>query len=151
MKTRRLGRSGRGVSAIGLGAMPLSVRGRPEEQKSIEVIHAALDHGINFIDTADAYCLDESDFGHNERLIAKALAQWAGPRSEVLVATKGGVQRPGGEWTVSGHPAYLKAACDQSLKNLGVDCIALYQLHAPDPRVPFADSVGALAEPHPAP
>lgn len=126
--------------------MPLSVAGRPEEKDAIRVIHAALDAGITFIDTADVYCLGEKDIGHNERLIAKALKKWRGRRADVVVATKGGLERPGGDWTRNGDPKHLKAACDKSLKALGVDSIALYQYHAPDEKVPFADSVGALAD-----
>ncbi len=146
MHTRPLGNSGLNVGCIGLGAMPLSVAGRPEEKDAIRVIHAALDSGITLIDTADVYCLGEKDIGHNERLIAKALKQWKGRRDSVVVATKGGLERPGGDWVRNGDPKHLKAACDKSLKALGVDSIALYQYHAPDEKVPFADSVGALAD-----
>jgi aryl-alcohol dehydrogenase-like predicted oxidoreductase len=125
--------------------MPLSLEGRPEEGDAIRVIHAALEHGVTLIDTADAYCLDDGDLGHNERLIARALREWP-DGARVLVATKGGLERPGGDWTRNGRPAHLKAACERSLRALGVDCLGLYQLHAPDPAVPFADSVGALAD-----
>lgn len=133
------------VSPIGLGGMPLSISGRPSEAQGVRVIHAALDAGITFIDTADVYCLDDDDIGHNERLIARALREHPGG-ARVLVATKGGLRRPGGQWVRDAHPARLKAACDASLAALGVDRIAIYQLHAPDDRVPFADSIGALAE-----
>jgi aryl-alcohol dehydrogenase-like predicted oxidoreductase len=142
MKLRQLGPGGPQVSAIGLGGMYLSITGRPEEPQAIRAIHAALDAGVTFIDTADVYCLDEVDLGHNERLVAKALA---GRSEAVLVATKGGLRRPRGAWTRDGSPAHLVAACDQSLRALGVETIELYQLHAPDPRVRFADSVGAIA------
>ena len=144
MPTRRLGRLQ--VSAIGLGEMPMSLAGRPDEARSIRTIHAALDAGVTLIDTADAYCRDESDFGHGERLVAKALAGWSGDRDRVLVATKGGHTRPGGEWGLDGRPEYLRQACEASLRNLGVEAIGLYQFHRPDPKVPFAESVGALAE-----
>jgi aryl-alcohol dehydrogenase-like predicted oxidoreductase len=143
MPTRRLG--GVRVSAIGLGAMQLSLAGRPDEARSIRTIHAALEAGITLIDTADAYCLDDSEVGHNERLVAKALAAWPGGDG-VLVATKGGHTRPGGSWTVDGRPEHLRRACDASLRALGVDAIGLYQFHRPDPTVPFTESVGALAE-----
>lgn len=146
METRALGSSGVEVSAIGLGGMPLSLARRPAEGAAIRVIHAALDAGMTLIDTADVYCLNDDDIGHNERLIARALAQWSGDASEVVVATKGGLERPGGDWVRNGRPAHLKAACDASLKALGVEAITLYQLHAPDPEVPLADSVGALKE-----
>jgi aryl-alcohol dehydrogenase-like predicted oxidoreductase len=144
MATRRLG--GIPVSAIGLGEMPMSLAGRPDEAQSIRTVHAALDAGITLIDTADAYCVDGSDFGHGERLVAKALAAWPGDRDRVLVATKGGHTRPGREWGLDGRPEHLRRACEASLQRLGVDAIGLYQFHRPDPKVPFTDSVGALAE-----
>ena len=144
MPTRRLG--GLRVSAIGLGEMQLSLAGRPDEARSIRTIHAALDAGVTLIDTADAYCIDESEFGHGERLTAKALAAWPGDRDRVLVATKGGHTRPGGAWEVDGRPEYLRQACEASLRALGVEAIDLYQFHRPDPKVPFLESVGALAE-----
>jgi aryl-alcohol dehydrogenase-like predicted oxidoreductase len=124
--------------------MNLSLRLRPPEDEAVRIIHAALDAGMDFIDTADAYCLDDDDCGHNERLLARVLQER--PRGSVLVATKGGMERPGGRWLVNGRPEYLKRACEASLKALGVEAIALYQLHRPDLRVPFEDSVGALAE-----
>lgn len=135
------------VSAIGLGGMPMSIEGRPERSRSIDTIHAALDAGITLIDTADAYHLDASDVGHNEALIAEALASYGGDTSDVLVATKGGHLRPGGgAWTLDGSPAHLKAACEASLRRLGVEAIGLYQFHRPDPTVRYEDSVGAIAD-----
>lgn len=142
MKQRRLGTSGPEVSAIGLGGMYLSIQGRPDEAQAIRTVHAALDAGVTLIDTADVYCLDDRDLGHNERVIAKALR---GRSEQVTVATKGGLRRPGGAWTRDGRPEQLRAACEASLKALGVAAIDVYQLHAPGPHVPFADSVGALA------
>jgi aryl-alcohol dehydrogenase-like predicted oxidoreductase len=126
--------------------MPLSLAGRPREREAMRVVHTALDAGMTLVDTADAYCIDHHDVGHNERLVARAIAEWSGRRSDVLVATKGGLERPRGEWRVNGHPTHLKLACEASLRALGVDAIALYQLHAPDDSVPFADSVGARAD-----
>jgi len=126
--------------------MPLSTAGRPPEPDAVGVIHAALDAGVRFLDTADVYCLSDEDLGHNERLMAKALREWNGPRDEVLVATKGGMTRPDGRWDRNGRPEHLGRACDRSLQALGVDRIDLYQFHTPDPRVPFAESVGMLAE-----
>jgi aryl-alcohol dehydrogenase-like predicted oxidoreductase len=135
------------VSAIGLGEMPLSIEGRPDRPRAIATIHASLDAGVTIIDTADAYSLGVHEHGHGEELVAEALAAYAGPGDEVLVATKGGHRRPGdGSWTVHGDPAYIKQACEDSLKRLGVDAIGLYQYHRPDPKVPWADSVGALAD-----
>jgi len=143
MQTRWIG--DRAVSAIGLGGMPMSIEGRPDEQRSVAAIHAALEAGVTLIDTADAYHRDANEVGHNESLIARALASYGGDASGVLIATKGGHLRPGdGSWTRNGDPAYLKQACEASLKRLGVEAIGLYQFHRPDPRVPFADSVGAL-------
>ena len=135
------------VSAIGLGGMPMSIEGRPDESRSIATIHAALDAGITLIDTADAYHVGADEVGHNETLIAKALDSYGGDTSGVLVATKGGHVRPGdGSWTLNGSPEYLKRACDASLRRLGVDAIGLYQFHRPDPTVPYEDSIGALRD-----
>jgi aryl-alcohol dehydrogenase-like predicted oxidoreductase len=145
MQSRRIGDTQ--VSAIGLGEMPMSLRSRPPEERSIATIHAALDAGVTFIDTADAYSRDADDFGHGESLVAKALATYGGDTSEVLVATKGGHTREAdGGWSVNGSPEYLKAACDASLKRLGVEAIGLYQFHRPDPKVDWADSVGAIRD-----
>ena len=133
------------VSCLGLGAMPMSLEGRPDESQSIETIHAALDAGVTLIDTADAYCINGDEVGHNERLVAKALSSWSGG-DDVLVATKGGHYRPDGSWQVNGRPEYLKEACAASLAALGVESIGLYQFHRPDPNVPYSESVGALKE-----
>jgi aryl-alcohol dehydrogenase-like predicted oxidoreductase len=146
MKARVLGPDAPSVSAIGLGGMPLSLNERPSEETAFSVIHASLDAGITLIDTADVYCIDDDDIGHNERLIAKALKHWPGPLDPVIVATKGGLTRPQGRWETNGRPEHLHAACDRSLKTLGIERIDLYQLHAPDMNVPFDESVGALAE-----
>jgi aryl-alcohol dehydrogenase-like predicted oxidoreductase len=135
--------AGTDVFPLGLGAMPMSLAGRPPEERSIRTIHAALDAGVNLIDTADAYCVDESDVGHNERLIAKALR---GRRDGVIVATKGGHTRPGGAWELDGRPEYIKAACERSLKALETDRIDLYQYHRPDPDVPYEETIGAFKE-----
>ncbi|MEP7125420.1 MAG: aldo/keto reductase [Byssovorax sp.] len=142
MKQRQLGPGGPQVSAIGLGGMYMSITGRPDEAQSIRAIHAALDAGVTFLDTADVYCLDDSEIGHNERLIGKALR---GRSETVVVATKGGLERPKGSWTRNGSPEHLARACEASLKALGVEALDLYQLHAPDSKVPFIDSVGAIA------
>jgi aryl-alcohol dehydrogenase-like predicted oxidoreductase len=144
MPTRRIG--GLQVGAIGLGEMPMSLAGRPDEAQSVRTIHAALDAGVTLIDTADAYCIDESEVGHGERLVARALTAWPGDRDRVLVATKGGHTREGGEWYLDGRPEHLRQACEASLRALGVEAIGLYQFHRPDPKVPFAESVGAMAE-----
>jgi aryl-alcohol dehydrogenase-like predicted oxidoreductase len=135
------------VSAIGLGGMPMSIEGRPDTERSVATIHAALDAGVTLIDTADAYHQHADEVGHNEQLIADALRSWGGDATSVLVATKGGHLRPGdGSWTRNGDPAYLKQAARDSAKRLGVDAIGLYQFHRPDPKVPYSESVGALVE-----
>lgn len=126
--------------------MPMSIAGRPSEEQSVRTIHAALDAGMTFLDTADVYCLDHTDYGHNERLFAKALGSYAKPLNGVVVGTKGGLRRPEGNWTCDPRPELLRSSCEASLKALATDCIDLYQLHSPDKSVPFADSVGALAE-----
>lgn len=145
MKLRPLGSTGLQVSAIGLGGMPLSLEGRPAKSEAIKVVHASLRAGVTLVDTADVYCIDHAEIGHNEKLFAAALEQWPEPES-VVVATKGGLTRPGGAWVTDAHPRRLKAACEASLKALKVPAITLYQLHAVDDAVPLEDSVGALAE-----
>ena len=145
MKQRTIGNVS--VGAIGLGGMPMSIEGRPDAERSIRTVHAALDAGITLIDTADAYHLHADEVGHNESLIATALRSYGGDTSQVLVATKGGHLRPGdGSWTINGSPEYLKRACEASLRRLGVEAIGLYQHHRTDPNVPYADSIGAIRD-----
>ncbi|WP_061962760.1 aldo/keto reductase [Demequina aurantiaca] len=135
------------VSAVGLGGMPMSIEGRPDEDQALATIHAALDAGVTLIDTADAYHRYAPEVGHNEALIAKALRQYDGDTDDVLVATKSGHLRPGdGSWTVNGRPDYLKQAAKASAARLGVEAIGLHQFHRPDPAVPYEESVGAFAE-----
>lgn len=133
------------VAAIGLGAMPLSIKNRPDEAQAYEVIKTFVDAGGDFIDTANVYCLDDNDIGHNERLIARALDK-LGVRGRVVVATKGGLRRPNGDWRVDGDPKFLRESCEQSLKALGLDCIPLYQLHAVDATVGLLPSLDALIQ-----
>jgi aryl-alcohol dehydrogenase-like predicted oxidoreductase len=135
--------AGTEVFPIGLGEMPMSLSSRPPEERSIRTIHAALDAGVNLIDTADAYAWDEHDIGHGERLLAQALR---GRRDGVIVATKGGHTRRGEAWELDGTPEHLRAACEASLRALETDRIDLYQYHRPDPDVPYAESIGALKE-----
>jgi len=127
-----------------LGCMRLSTERDRDETRAIAVLHTALDLGIQWFDTADAYCWDADERGHNERLIARALASWPGDRSAVRVATKGGLTRPGGRWESDGRGKHLREACEHSLVALGRQRLDLYQLHAPDPRTPLATSVRAL-------
>ncbi|GHD05774.1 aldo/keto reductase [Zhihengliuella salsuginis] len=145
LPTRTIG--DRSVSAIGLGGMPMSIENRPDAGRSIATIHAALDAGITLIDTADAYHRDANEAGHNEELIARALRDYGPGADDVLVATKGGLIRPGdGTWTKDGRPERLKEAAKESARRLGVEAIGLYQLHRPDPEVPYEDSVGAVRD-----
>lgn len=140
MQTIKLGSTNEEISVIGFGGMPLSIQGRPDEAQARATLNAALDAGITFIDTADVYCLDDDDIGHNERLIATTVGDRA------RIATKGGLRRPRGAWTTDASPAHIREACEHSLRMLGTDQIWLYQLHAPDMKVPFEKSVETFAE-----
>lgn len=140
---RSLGSSGLAVGLIGLGGMPLSIQGRPDERAAFAVIEAFLAGGGDHIDSAISYCLDEHDFGHNERLIARALRKLG--RTDVVVATKGGLTRPAGRWEVDCSPQWLRQCCEQSVSQLGAP-IALYYLHTVDPAVPLAESLAELVK-----
>jgi aryl-alcohol dehydrogenase-like predicted oxidoreductase/histidinol phosphatase-like enzyme len=129
---------------FGLGCMRLSTDPDRDDTLALAVLHAAFDAGIHFLDTADAYCWGAEEIGHNERLIARAIATWNGERSRILVATKGGLTRPHGGWVTDGRARHLVAACEASRRALGVERIHLYQLHAPDPRTPLAITTRAL-------
>ena len=96
--TRSLGPEAPDLPVVGFGGMPLSITGRPTEEAAVGVLHASMDAGMRLLDTADVYCLDDGDIGHNERLMAKALATWKGDRDSVFTATKGGLIRPEGRW-----------------------------------------------------
>ncbi len=132
--------AGEPIPNIGFGGMPLSIQGRPSEEQGRRVLNAAVDAGMTLVDTADVYCLDDSDIGHNERLIASI------GRNDIRVATKAGLRRPKGAWTNDASPQHIREACEQSLRSLQTDRIWLYQLHAPDPKVAFEKSVEAFAE-----
>jgi aryl-alcohol dehydrogenase-like predicted oxidoreductase len=139
MNTRTLGTGGLRVSALGLGCMGMSeFYGPGDEQESIGVIHRALDLGITFLDTADMYGM-----GHNEELVGRAVKD---RRDEVVLATKFGIRREGGGRSIENSPEYVRAACDASLRRLGVDHIDLYYMHRRNPDVPVEESVGAMAE-----
>src|SRR3982751_926998 len=125
------------VGAIGLGGMPMSIEGRPDSARSVRTVHAALDAGVTLFDTADAYHIHADEVGHNEALIAQALASWGRDTAGVLVATKGGHLRPGdGSWTVDGSPAHLREAVEGSLKRLGGGAIRPLPVPPPAPPDP---------------
>ncbi len=132
----------RTVRRLGFGAMRLcgpNVMGAPRDlAAALAVLRHAVDAGVQLIDTADAYGPDVS-----EEQIASALYPYP---ADIVIATKGGSTRPDGRWERDGRPAHLKAACEGSLRRLRLDRIDLYQLHSPDSKVPFADSIGALKE-----
>lgn len=147
MKQRTL--AGREVSAIGLGAMPMSMNNDdrlPSHDDAVATVHAALDAGVTLIDTADCYAPAWNLMGHNERIVAEALASWDGDRSGVLVATKGGITRSEGEvWGRDGSSTYLRTAVERSMENLGVDVIDLYQYHRPDRWLVYGEVMATLA------
>ena len=138
---RKLGASALSVFPIGLGLMSLSgAYGKAEDAEGIKVIRHAIDRGVTLLDSSDMY-----GWGHNETLLGKALT--GGIRNKIVLATKfGQVQRPGGANGVDGTPAHVKAACEASLKRLGVEVIDLYYQHRVDPSVPIEDTVGAMAD-----
>jgi aryl-alcohol dehydrogenase-like predicted oxidoreductase len=141
IKRRRLGKNGPELSALGLGCMGMSeFYGPRDDAESVATIHAALDAGVNFLDTADVYGPRT-----NEELVGKAIAS---RRSEVFLATKFGIVRGPNPMDrgVNGRPEYVKASCDASLKRLGLDVIDLYYQHRVDPNTPIEDTVGAMAE-----
>ncbi len=137
---RMLGAAGLRVSAQGLGCMGMSQSyGPADEAESIATIHRALDLGVYFLDTSDVY-----GDGHNEELVGRAIAD---RRDEVVLATKFSLRRDGpGPMNIDGRPEYVKAACEASLRRLGVDHIDLYYQHRVDPTVPIEDTVGAMAD-----
>lgn len=133
----------RSVSAIGLGGLPMLIEGRPDADRSIATIHA----GVTLIETADAYHRDSDEVGHDVVFTARELREYGSDAADVLVATKGGRLHPGdGTWSRNGDPGFLKVAAKESARHLGVGAICLYQIHRPDPEVPYADSIGAIRD-----
>jgi aryl-alcohol dehydrogenase-like predicted oxidoreductase len=135
------------VSAIGLGGAPIALAAQiPDERSAVRMVHAALDAGVTLLDTADVYS-PQLGQGYSESVFGRAVRTWGPGRDDVLIATKGGKYwQPDGEVRVDGRPEYLARACEASLRALGTDVIGLYQLHEPDPAVPFEESIGALAD-----
>ncbi len=148
MRTRRLGPFT--VSAIGLGAMPLSMnndRVYPSADEAIATIHAALDAGITFIDTADIYAPTWDAMGINEQLVGEALRSYGGSTDGVVVGTKGGVTRGAGEtWGRNGSETYLRDAVEKSLRALRVEALDLYQWHRVDLWQPYGEVIGTFAK-----
>ena len=140
-KHRQLGRSDLSVFPVGLGLMSFSgAYGKSDDVEAIRVIHHALDRGVTLLDSSDMY-----GWGHNEGLLGKALA--GSRRNQAILATKfGQTQQPGGANGVDGRPEYVKAACEASLKRLGVEVIDLYYQHRVDPSVAIEETVGAMAD-----
>jgi len=140
--------AGRQVSAIGLGAMPLSMNNDkqyPSFEDAVATVHAALDAGVTLIDTADIYAPDGEEMGHNERIVAEALRTWDGDASGVFVATKGGITlSEDGTKGRNGSAEYLRSAVQKSLDIFGVDQIELYQYHRPDRSRVYADIIEGL-------
>lgn len=131
---------------LGLGLLRLGTEGRPSEGEAIGLVHHALDRGIRLLDTADTYCLGESDLHYGEILARRALATWEGPREEVLIATKAGFARPKGKWVPNGRPEHLRKAIEGSLRALEVDQLPLFLLHGNDPKFPFEQTLALLHE-----
>src|SRR3954470_3685686 len=153
MRTRTIGNDTVGrveVGAIGLGLMTFDQTGTQPREQLADTVRAALDAGVTLFDTADAYGPGEEKGaqaqGANERLISSLLDE-LGVRDRVLLATKGGhVRVEGGEWETNSTDAHLKEAVDASLRRLGVEQIALWQHHRPDPKVPYDDVIGSLKD-----
>jgi len=133
---------------VGLGLLRLGTEGRPSFEEAVALIHLALDNGIRLLDTADSYCLNHKDLHYGERLAHEAVQTWNGPSEEVVILTKVGMERPKGRWRPNGSPAHLRKAVEGSLKALKVDRLPFLLLHAKDSRVPFQETLGALAELH---
>jgi HAD superfamily hydrolase (TIGR01662 family) len=131
---------------LAFGLLRLCGEDRPSTESAIALIHRVLDQGIRFIDTADSYCIDNKDFHYGEMLANQAVTSWHGPHQEVQVLTKVGLVRPSGKWVPNGTPKHIRKSIDERLMLLQSDCIPWLQLHVRDPRVPFEETLGTLAE-----
>lgn len=146
MNTRKLGPFD--VYPIGLGAMPFSMgrNDKPSEEQAVATVHAALDAGVTFIDTADIYSPTWDSIGHNEEIVGRALASYGGSLDDVVVGTKGGITRgPGETWGRDASLGYLRKAVEASLRALGRDVIDLYQWHRPDRSMVYGEAVANFA------
>ena len=131
---------------LALGLLRLTTQGRPDDIDCLAVIHFALNNGIRILDTADSYCLGDDDFHYGEHLARQAIATWNGPKDEVTILTKVGLTRPNGHWIPNGRPDHIRQSVDGSLQALEVECLYLLQLHSRDPKVPFDETLGVLAD-----
>lgn len=147
MKTTELADTGIEVGAVGFGEMQLSIEDRPDRGEALDVLHRAFDLGVTFVDTADSYCIDESDKHHGERLVAEAIATYDGETSDIVVATKGGLMRPDGRWTVDLTPDRLRDTIRTSWEALGGEKpIDLWQVHTSGSDVDVRSALEPAAE-----
>ena len=146
MESRSFGPTPLSVSTIGFGAMHLSLKGRPDRDAALGVVHRVLDRGVTLIDTADSYCTDETDKHHNEGLLKEALDTYDGDTSDVIIATKGGLMRPEGRWTRNGDPDHLRRTIRESVAALGDRPLDVWQHHAPAPDVRVETSLEPVRE-----
>ncbi|MFE8916350.1 aldo/keto reductase [Streptomyces globisporus] len=131
-----------------MGAMTLTQVPGYDEARAIRTVHAAVDAGVTLFDTADVYG-PGAGAGVNESMLARALARYPGPTDQVIISTKGGHLRPGDQaWETDGRPEHLRRACEASLRRLGLDALPLYLHHRPDPKIPYAETMGALHDLH---
>ena len=144
MRERRLG--GLSVGEVGFGCATISVRAEPNEATAVRALQAAIDAGVTLFDTADVYNPPGQGAGHSELLLRRTVLARGG-EDRAVVATKGGKYwTTDGEVHIDGRPEYLVQACENSVRRLGLDCLPVYFFHEPDPHVPYAESIGALAE-----
>ncbi len=146
MLTRQLGQTPLNVTAIGLGAMPLTMTGAPERPVATDVVQSFVAGGGQLIDCANVYTEHPATVGENEQLVTAALEEWNGPAGSPVIATKGGLRRTLSGWELDTSPAWLQQSCDASRQALATKTIQLYQLHAPDPHGDIREAVTAMGE-----